>query len=485
MARLQIKDLPDTKAIGFFPQKTGPISLSSRIHTFHENGHRVVSPKQTIQRLAGVLKQNHINFSSQRVRSSPRSKLDEYFFVHRVASDILWDNFGKDYALGKGLTRDQSVVSGLSELIERFSALLQPEDEFLELSAHDLKKRGEQILHPRVMGLPGPKQITLKKLDPFYEDRPIKWAKGWHLLNEKPVFAPIAYTHLFPASVIGAPNRLVENRPNGLAAGNCLEEAILQAILELVERDAQAIFIWNQLPMPEIDLKTLPQKNNFELHRVLNAAQASGLKVILKDITSDIKIPTIYAFGIDEMEEGPAFQWGVGSHLDPSIAVSRALTELIQVRTVFSRFKKAVPKNIEAQHSSQWLSENEEAVRFMKFCYLDAWESVRYITQTRRTISFKDISAPSDKDILTEIKYCFEQISGAGLTDVIAINHTRFGLDFPVVRVLIPGLEFIPWADYRFIDNANRRLAAVPQLLGYRPSIDYVFGSGKDSNFLL
>ena len=41
---------------------------------------------------------------------------------------------------------------------------------------------------------------------------------------------------------------------NGCAAGNTLEEAIVQGFLELVERDAYAIWWYNRLQRPELDL---------------------------------------------------------------------------------------------------------------------------------------------------------------------------------------------------------------------------------------
>jgi hypothetical protein len=58
-------------------------------------------------------------------------------------------------------------------------------------------------------------------------------------------------------------------------------------------------------------------------------------------------------------------------------------------------------------------------------------------------------------------------------------------LDFPVVRIFIPGAEFIPWADYEVKRLGTRRLSSVPPILGYKPGGDYVEGSGKDGNFLI
>jgi|GEM_PF-6569754 len=70
----------------------------------------------------------------------------------------------------------------------------------------------------------------------------------------------------------------------------------------------------------------------------------------------------------------------------------------------------------------------------------------------------------SDLNPLSEIKCCLKQITETGIRDVIAFNLTRQGLDFPVVKILIPGIEFIPWVDHH-CEGKNpeiRRLAKVP-----------------------
>lgn len=482
--RIEIKDLQSQGLLGFFPQKTTFEPLLPRKYTFRENGHRVVPPEKTIQRVKSILMHWSIRFSSRLVRSELGEGLNECFFVHKVSSDCLYDNFGKNYALGKGLTCRQSLASGFCELIERFSALPRPEDKFINLSTKKMEKKGKRILHPQSMGLPKENHIVMKGLDPFNEEVPIDWVAGYHLIHEHPILIPIAYSHLFSRDEGHSPNRLVEDRPNGLAAGNCMEEAIFQGLLEVVERDAQAIFVWNQLPMPEIDLNSLPSEDR-PLQKALQTVQRSGIRLILKDITSDTKIPTIYAFGIDDEGKGPAFQWGVGAHLDPGIALSRALTELIQVRVMFMKFMKAFKQNRTRVDSQRLLSDPKEAYRYLGFCYRDSWDRVRYITDAQKKISFKEIPNLSNPDILTEIKCCLKHITEAGIRDVIAVNLTRDGLDFPVVRILIPGMEFIPWADYNGKNPEIRRLVTVPQKLGYRPSVDYAFGGGKESNFLL
>lgn len=76
--------------------------------------------------------------------------------------------------------------------------------------------------------------------------------------------------------------------PNGHAAGNCLEEAILQGLLELVERDAVGIWWYNRVPRSEVALETFEQPYFLELaahYRDL------GYHLWVLDVTNDVGIP--------------------------------------------------------------------------------------------------------------------------------------------------------------------------------------------------
>ena len=458
--------------------------LQPRFHTFRENGHRIVPPKETIARIQAALTSIGEDFSTHLVSTRLGDSLSEHFFVHQASMDSLFDNFGKNYSLGKGLTSEQSLASAFCELVERFSAMYRPEDSILMSSVVALEQK-HRILHPQRLGVPRVSHLQGQELDTFEEEKPIDWMAGWNLLAEEPILVPVAYSHLFSPIDEVSPNRLVEPRPNGIASGNCMEEALFQGILEVVERDAQAIFTWSKLPMPDVRLDTLPMKEEKALHRAVNALQASGLQVTLKDITMDTRIPTLYAFGVDESGEGPAFQWGVGSHLDPSIAVSRAITELLQARAKLLEFMSWIPEDPQDLDSREVLRYHPEVIRIIRLFYLESRELVEYIQHSKRTIGFQDIPDYSHPDITEEIRICLGFMEAAGFDDVIAVNLTRPALGFPVGRIFIPGAEFIPWADYEVDRMGERRLTSVPPLLGYRPSKDYVEGSGRDGNFLI
>ena len=79
---------------------------------------------------------------------------------------------------------------------------------------------------------------------------------------------------------------------NGCAAGNTLEEAILQGFYELAERDAFAIWWYNRLQVPAVDLSSFD-------HEYLASASdyyaRYGRDLWMLDVTADIGIPTFVA----------------------------------------------------------------------------------------------------------------------------------------------------------------------------------------------
>jgi ribosomal protein S12 methylthiotransferase accessory factor len=144
------------------------------------------------------------------------------------------------------------------------------------------------------------------------------------LTTGKRRYVPAAYCYL------GVPvcpeETFCEPNSNGHAAGNCLEEAILQGFLELAERDAVSIWWYNRIPRPRVDLARFsdPYFAALEAHY-----RALGYRLWVLDITTDLAIPSFVALA-HSTEHG---RWcvGFGCHLESRLGVQRALTELNQL----------------------------------------------------------------------------------------------------------------------------------------------------------
>ena len=118
---------------------------------------------------------------------------------------------------------------------------------------------------------------------------------------------------------------------NGCAAGNTREEAIVQGFLELVERDAYAIWWYNRLRRAAVDLSEF---DDAYIRDIQTQFTDFGRKIWVLDITSDLGVPTYVAM-MHWMQDGKEnIEFGSGSHFDRRIALLRSLTELSQFLTI-------------------------------------------------------------------------------------------------------------------------------------------------------
>ena len=98
-------------------------------------------------------------------------------------------------------------------------------------------------------------------------------------------------------------------------------------------------------------IKRFSERHNFNAVIPVSALKDKGIEIHLKDLTSDIGIPTIGAAADDTVSKDPELLTiGVGTHLDPEIACIRALTEVAQSRTTH---KHGVKVNAQLQKKTQ------------------------------------------------------------------------------------------------------------------------------------
>jgi ribosomal protein S12 methylthiotransferase accessory factor len=115
---------------------------------------------------------------------------------------------------------------------------------------------------------------------------------------------------------------------NGLASGNSMDEAALHALLEVVERDGTARL--HALPSQEERAVDAASVDAPEARHLLDQLDRAGIRVQI----SDARGPTELAcFEVRIRSEDHTVGFiGAGCHLDPSVALCRALTEAAQSR---------------------------------------------------------------------------------------------------------------------------------------------------------
>ena len=413
-------------------------------------GYRSVAPGETVSRyrkhvspLTGVV--SHL----ERIKSE--QPLDASFLARHNFSprpetvDALQAGLSGD-SYGKGSSAEQGEASALMEAIERYCGIAQGDEirttrRFVDFPAGDailpndiLNFSDAQYDESAASG--GCSGDAPNRFDPSAET---DWTPVWSLRDERFKYVPTGLLYFFHES--GCDNRLSADS-NGCAAGNTVEEAILQGFLELVERDAYAIWWYNKLQRPEFDLDKL---NDSYVRDLRAAFSAMGRDVWALDVTNDLGIPVVVAVA-HWVENGREFiEVAAGAHFDPRIATLRAMTELNQFLAIDQLRGRSAPQSADDY--------GDDPLPLRKHPYMRP-KGKSSLGRSR----FKNFATLDRRE---QILACVKLVKRAGY-DFLVLDQTRPDVEVPVVRVIVPGLRHF----YRRFGPG--RLYDVPVELGWR-----------------
>jgi putative methanogenesis marker protein 1 len=377
------------------------MKLSSCKKSYTNDTQRAVPPEATLARIEGLLPAAGITRVAD-ITSLDRVGIPVFSSIRPTAGKGAISVYN-----GKGATPAEARVSAMMEGIERFSAELEREDLLVE--RYSILSRNEHALDPANLILPS-------GADP---ERPIPWTKGYDLVSGEEILVPAsAVYHPLPPRYI----QLFRTSTNGLASGNTLEEAVFHALMELIERDA-----WS---LAEASRNTGPRLEEINDDLALSLLQKfgeAGVEVTLKDITSDIGIPTVAAVSDDVLLKDPSLLTiGMGTHTSARIAVLRALTEVAQSRLT----------QIHGAREDTTVADVRKKMGYERTRRMN-----RYWFDAPATRNFPELSSFDSNDFLDDITTASERLRKAGLERIIAVDLTRESIGVPVVRVIVPGLE--------------------------------------------
>jgi len=330
-------------------------------------------------------------------------------------------------SFGKGSTAEQGEASALMEAIERYSGIFQGDEirvtrRFTDFAPGAAVSPNDVLLFSETQYRGGLAPImghdVTPTAPPFDPSAKIEWSPVWSLRDECFKYLPTSLLYFFHTG--GSAAGYIHADSNGCAAGNTIEEAIVQGFLELVERDSYAIWWYNRLQRSELDL------NRFDdpYVRDLKAQLANtGRRLWVLDITSDLGIPSFVALS-HAVQNGHDFvEYGSGAHFDPRIALLRALTEVNQFLSIgLMGARNAAP------------SSREGATPF----YL---RDHTYLTPNGHSPARPDRSSNfGGLDKREQVMACVKLAKGHGL-DFLVLDQTRPDIEVPVVRVIVPGLR--------------------------------------------
>lgn len=340
---------------------------------------------------------------------------------------------------GKGRTHAQARASALCEALERFSGVYQGDEACVRGTMTDIGS--EAVSVERLLDFSDTQYEQRERLNADMPDRrqwvPIRfdrgavidWTPGWSLTHDTRRYLPLAYCYAQAPATSGV--AYCGPCGNGVAAGNCVEEAILQALLELIERDAVAIWWYNQIARSNIDLASF----DVPYFDALKADyERLGWTLWVLDLTHDLGIPVCAALAHQAADD--RFAIGFGCHLEARLAVQRSLTELNQIFDASGSYR------------APW---NMDRLRAREFLFPALSASPQTAASLPRL---------GGADLRADIEICMQRLHKAGL-EIITVNKTRPDIELSVVQVVVPGLRHF-WPRF-----APGRLYSVPCDLGW------------------
>ena len=388
---------------------------------FFKGTHRVRDPKETIE------------INEKKLRTAGITRLTEITDLDRVKIPVFSairptaQSGGVSVYAGKGATREQAKASAMMEGFVRYSAERQDKDSertFVDTYNNLINdpSTSNNVLDPRDLLLPknyGNENVANSRLE---------WIEAEDIISEETIYVPsnaVFHPYVPTREVSPSPIAIFKGNTNGLASGNIIEESVLHGIFEVVERDAWSIFELTKRNKREINQDTI---ENEIINELLDKFHSQGINIKLMDLTADLKITTIAASADDTVLKDPALlTLGVGTHLNPEVAVIRALTEVAQSR------------------ATQIHGTREDTIRadFMRKSGYERMKKMNrhYFQKEEETIDLKDIEDKSSHSIKRDIETSIEEVQKAGFKQILYTDLTRDEIGINVSRVIIPKAE--------------------------------------------
>lgn len=359
---------------------------------------------------------------------------------------------------GKGMTPAQAMASALGEAIERYSAEVQETD--LKIPG-SFREMGGDAIHPNDVMNFSDRQYRERDSwnatyaarhgvpKPFDPDARLNWTPLWSLTHQRHRLLPTEFLFFYRGD---ASERYSVSDSNGCASGNTLEEAVLQGFLELIERDAVAIWWYNRLRRPAIDLSSFDDAWLSNLPARYAAWRGLDRDVVALDLTNDLGVPVVGGVSWVRNSERQRIVFGFGCHLDIRIAVQRAITEMNQMLFAADSLDDA-----SVQLRTRVTGENE----FNKWFTSATFADNPYLVADDATVPRTRDDFPSWQidDMVAGIDICRRSVEARGM-EVLVLDQTRSDIGMPAVKVVVPGLRHF------FARFGPGRLYDVPVTMG-------------------
>ena len=392
------------------------------------------------------------NFS---VRLSPRSD----------ATDTDGRTLGR-HGFGSTSSPEESMSRAVGELLERYSLSVYRRDS-LYAASFDEARTKHNVLD--ICGLNDFLPWQKEKFPAYIRsaDRVIRWVSGRELLSGAEALIP---AHLAYWNYKFEKNEMILAQPdtNGGAGHFTRDEAVLAALLELIQRDGFLIYWLNSLSPKVIDTSTIVDT---AIKDFLKYLRRYRLEYYFLNTTTDLGVPSCACVLVDAAGEEPIITVGGGSGFSLKELIFQSAGEALAVHaSVSSRAAHVLPDTYEPFSDPKMGRDGR----------LSLWRGHKMLERFRFFISgarqsfegfmgeavWHDTPAKRLAYILGRFRQC-----GAGYEAYVfeAAHPVLKTLGYHAVKAVVPRLMHL-YLNEHMATLAAPRLRDVPQKLGYTPA---------------
>lgn len=353
------------------------------------------------------------------------------------------DRRSLDVAWGKGISVSEAEVTGLGEVIERYSCSYWGRNEVerrITRSGLAGSSANSDIAPNAVMLFADQQFVGVPILGgPIHARRPSRC--------DASLLSSIKLRCVLTGSWFWVPEELIYfDVPNpsgkclvdssGVAAGSIMGDAVERAFLELVERDAFAIWWYNRISHPALNLGEFPG-----ISALVSEHVKRGNRISCFDITTDLGIPVVAAYFERESSGIRKFEVATACHRDLSQAVRSAIAEVTLKYEVACASGVDGGGRLAAAEAAWILARSDEVIGVLE-----------------RGLGLMSSSLePNGADLLRVVL----RHTGAA-RNAFVVDLTSRDIGCPVARVIVPGLR-PQWPRF-----GPGRLFNVPVSMGWR-----------------
>ena len=280
-------------------------------------------PMQTVQRIREILRAHNIEVSERWHDSKV-----PYCYSLRV--QVKGGSFGVN---GKGLTRELTLASAYGELMERLQLGYLGDTQNQKTGNHSTMYPTTPVSARELYAQNPDRYERIASRATKTVGRPFQAEESLLALADKVgCLDAVTFVELSTGNRTLFPSQMLKSMysANGCAAGNTPEEAIVQAISEVVERHHHMRILDEHITLPDIPESVLERYPI--AYNIITFLRNQGFRVLVRDASLGMGFAVVCLYIIDP--KTGSYHTHFGAYPVFEIALNRALTESFQGRSI-------------------------------------------------------------------------------------------------------------------------------------------------------